>query len=57
MKVKYEFFRSSYQSWDTLFIEASQFASLLGKDRLISVSHSCDHKREGVVTVWYWDNK
>lgn len=33
--------------------EAADFATVIGKDRLISISHSSDHG-EGVITVWYW---
>ena len=41
-------------SWDTLFDEASNFATSIGKERLISISHSEDNN-DGVVVVWYWD--
>lgn len=53
MKVTYTHFRGTLKTWDTLFHEAAQFASTLGKDRLISISHSADHS-DGIVTVWYW---
>lgn len=53
MKVRFEVFRSSFQSWDRLFEDAAHFASALGRDRLIAISHSADQKI-GVVTVWYW---
>jgi len=53
MEVKFEVFRGTFASWDNLFQQAAEFASRIGQDRLISISHSAD-KSEGVVTVWYW---
>lgn len=41
------------KSWDALFAEAAEFATMLGPERLISISHSDSHSR-GVVAVWYW---
>jgi hypothetical protein len=52
--VKFEMFRGVMASWEQLFEEAAQFASSIGRDRLISISHSEDQD-DGVVTVWYWD--
>lgn len=57
MKVEFRVFQSSVSSWQTLFQEAADFASTLGPQRLICMSHS--ESREGmhapgVVTVWYW---
>jgi hypothetical protein len=46
-------FRGVLTSWEALFEEASEFATEIGPDRLISISHSED-KSDGVVTVWYW---
>lgn len=53
MRVQFKQFRGVLKSWDALFCEASEFASSVGQDRLISISHSADHS-DGVVTVWYW---
>jgi hypothetical protein len=53
MTVTYQHFRGTLKTWDSLFQEAAEFASTLGKERLISISHSADHS-DGVVTVWYW---
>ena len=55
MQVQFKIFESSFQSWETLFAEAAEFASHV--DQLISISHS--HAGPGlggmgVVTVWYW---
>ena len=54
MAVRYEVFRGTLSSWETLFKKASEFATDMGRDRVIDISHSCDH-RDGVVTVWYWE--
>lgn len=51
--VKFEMFRGTLTTWNTLFQEAADFASEVGPDRVISVSHSSNG--EGVVTVWYWE--
>ena len=53
MRVAFEIFRGTFTSWEALFAEAAEFASRIGPERLISISHSED-KQEGVVTVWYW---
>jgi len=53
-KACFRMFRGTFASWNTLFTEAAQFASTLGKDRLISISHSAESS-DGVVTVWYWE--
>ena len=36
-----------------LFKRAAEFATRMGRDRLIGISHSEDNS-DGVVTVWYW---
>lgn len=53
MEVRFEVFRGTWSSWNDLFQQAAEFASRIGRDRLIGISHSCDN-HEGVVTVWYW---
>ena len=55
MRVAYEKFRGTMATWDELFAKAAEFATNLGPERLISISHSADHS-DGVVTVWYWSN-
>jgi hypothetical protein len=55
MKVCFEIFASATQSWDVLFREAARFATGLGPDRLIGISHSHE-STVGVVTVWYWSD-
>jgi len=47
-------FRSSFDSWEQLSQQAANFATALGPQRLISISHSEDGN-DGVIIVWYWD--
>ena len=56
MKMKFKMFRGLFASWDTLFTHASEFATKIGKDRVINISHS-NSRRDGVVTVWYWSDE
>jgi len=51
--VEFKMFRGTFTSWERLLDEAAQFASLLGPERLISISQSEDHS-DGIVVVWYW---
>ena len=53
--VEFKTFRGAWTSFDNLFRQAAEFASYLGKENLISISHSEDHD-DGVVTVWYWND-
>lgn len=55
MTVEFETFRGTWATWETLFQNAARFASSLGPERLISISHSED-ENDGVVTVWYWSD-
>jgi len=45
-----------FSSWETLFAQAAQFATEIGEEQIISISHSEDSS-SGVVTVWYWSDK
>jgi len=51
--MSYKVFRGTLASWQDLFDKASDFATRLGPDRVVSISHSADHS-DGVVTVWFW---
>jgi hypothetical protein len=51
--VRFKMFRGTIATWDQLFTEAGEFATSVGRERLISISHSED-QQDGVVTVWYW---
>ena len=55
MSVEFQTFRGTWETWETLFQVAARFASSLGRERLISISHSADGN-DGVVTVWYWSD-
>ena len=52
--VRFEIFKSSFKSWTDLATEASEFATNIGRDRLINISVSADSGR-GLITVWYWE--
>ena len=54
LTVRFRMFRGTIATWDDLFSEAAAFATTLGRERLISISHSED-QQDGVVAVWYWD--
>jgi len=51
--VRFEVFRGVMASWPDLFQQASEFATRLGRERLITIAHSED-QQDGVVAVWYW---
>jgi len=51
--VKFKVFRGVMASWPDLFQQASEFATQLGRERLITLSHSED-QQDGVVAVWFW---
>ena len=53
MRLEYRVFRGVWASFDNLFMEAAEFATSVGRERVVSISHSED-KDDGVVTVWYW---
>ncbi len=52
MRVEFKTFRGLLISWEELFQQACEFATQIGKDRLINISHSDSNNR--VITVWYW---
>ena len=52
-RVQFRVFRSNIASWGTLFEQAAEFASAIGEQDLIGISHSADDS-DGVVTVWFW---
>jgi len=53
MQVRFQIFRSTHQPWEMLFGDAATFATSVGLERLIGISHSHEGNI-GVVTVWYW---
>lgn len=50
---RYRRFRGTFSSWDSLLSQAAEFATSIGPERLITISHSEDND-DGVVVVWYW---
>ena len=52
-RMAYRMFRGTFETWEALFAEAAQFATEIGPERVVSISHSAD-RSDGVVTVWYW---
>ena len=52
-QVRYQAFRGRLTTWDDLFGQAAAFATQIGRENVLSISHSEDDN-EGVVTVWYW---
>lgn len=53
MRILCKHFRATFKSWQSLFQDAADYASAIGRERLVSISHS-QHSSEGIVTVWYW---
>jgi hypothetical protein len=52
-RMAYRMFRGTFETWDDLFGAAAQFATAIGSERVVNISHSANHS-DGVVTVWYW---
>lgn len=53
MRVLNKTFRATFKSWDALFQEAANYATSIGRERLISISHSSENG-QGIVVVWFW---
>jgi hypothetical protein len=45
-------FRGTLTTWDQLFNQAAEFATSVGSQYVVGISHSAD-RGDGVVTVWY----
>jgi hypothetical protein len=54
MTLQFEVFRSRVSTWDSLFEDASRFATGIGKERLVTITTSAD-QGDGIVVVWYWE--
>lgn len=52
-EVRFEIFRGTMASWGALMERAAAFATRVGRERLITISHSED-RDDGVIAVWYW---
>jgi len=55
-------FSSSTKKWDALIVEATEFATKIGKDRLINISVSASGGTDlfglggqGAIFVWHWE--
>jgi len=62
MRVQYRIFESATRSWEDLCDEAAEFASGVGRDKLINLSVAASGGTEGfglagrgVIVVWYWE--
>ncbi|MFN0020976.1 MAG: hypothetical protein ACKVP0_22180 [Pirellulaceae bacterium] len=53
MQARFRIFKSGTSPWKTIFSAAASFATTLGPERLIGISHSHEQNL-GLVTVWYW---
>jgi hypothetical protein len=53
-RVAFKTFRGTMPTFNQLFSEAAAFATDIGPERLITISHSEDNN-DGVVAVWYWE--
>lgn len=56
-RLKFKVFKSSWDSWDKLCQQAADFATTVGKDNVVNVSHSCCGSNDGTVTIWYWQDE
>ena len=54
-RMRCHFVRSAFNSWDGMFADACEFATEIGPDRLVNISHSSD-RGTGVIAIWYWSD-
>jgi hypothetical protein len=53
-RLAYKYFRGgTLTTWDELFGNAAKFATEVGSEYVVGISHSAD-QGDAVVTVWYW---
>jgi hypothetical protein len=55
-RVAFKAFDSKMASREKLFRAAVEYATQIGRERLITMSHSEDHDQI-VVTIWYWTDE
>lgn len=62
MPVSHRIFESSTKSWKDLCVEATTFASTLGRENLINISVAASGGTDvfgvggaGLIVVWYWE--
>ena len=54
MTLQFKVFRSTVSTWNTLFEQASKFATSIGQERVVNITTSSTNSNEGIVVVWYW---
>jgi len=54
MRVRFKTFESQFATRQKILQMAADFATQLGPERLINITHSEDRDDE-VVTIWYWE--
>jgi len=56
MQVRHKLFQSAFKSWDLLCEEAAEFATGIGRERLITISvNQAETGGKGLIFVWYWE--
>jgi hypothetical protein len=62
MTVHHRIFESASKSWEALCAEVEEFATTLGRERLINISVAASGGTNlsgmggrGVIVVWYWE--
>jgi len=53
MRVVFKTFESQFATRQKILQKAAGFASELGAERLINITHSEDHNNS-IITIWYW---
>jgi hypothetical protein len=53
MQMRCKYFRGTLKSWSELFEQAAEFATEVGVDQVVSISHAAAGA-DGTVAVWYW---
>ncbi len=56
MHATFRVFESYEESWDSLFQHAAEFATQLGRERVIGISHCETVRSKGIVVVWFWES-
>jgi hypothetical protein len=56
MRVQFKTFESQFLTRQKMLQKAAEFATQMGPERLINVTHSEDH-HESFITVWYWEGE
>jgi len=54
IRASYKVFKSSFDSWEKMAHQVTEFLTTLGPGKVIGVSHSQENQH-GVMIVWYWD--